>query len=192
MLILTIGNIINHAIVHGPHIVLPLSIFSIFYMLQLTVFKGLHGNTFHSVGIRHKLTSINQLFNFAFLNFLDDNMLLRLRGQIALYLIFQHITVGLVSPRHHIFVEHNSKNADQYAQNNRRKSNPVEANATGLHSCYLAIARKPAYGQQTGQQHGHRKSPNNNARQAQHKNLDNRWYGSPIFCNVLGDAEQST
>ena len=79
MLALALCHIVDHAVVHGPHIVLPLGILRILHMLQLTILKGLHSNPFHCVAIRHKLTGIHQLFNLALPDFLDDDMLLGLR-----------------------------------------------------------------------------------------------------------------
>ena len=58
---------------------MPLGVLSIFYMAQVAIFKGLHGNSIHGVVGRFILTGIHQPLDFPLMYFLYDNVLLGLR-----------------------------------------------------------------------------------------------------------------
>ena len=91
---LIFGDVINHTAMHYPRVVLPLGVVGILNMSDLPItIKFLHCYALQRLTLCFILTGIDQSLNFAVVDFLDDDMLLRLHFGVALYFIINHVVI---------------------------------------------------------------------------------------------------
>ena len=189
-LVFILGNVIDDAVMHDPFLAIPVGKVSILYMLYLAVrAKFLQRHALQLLRLGIKETRISQTLHLALGNLLDNDVFLTLHGRVALNLVVEHIAVGRICPRNHVFIEGNRPDADNEAKDKGGHGNTGKADAAGLHGRYLTVAGQAAEGQKCRQQHGHRKSPHNDTGQAKDEDFDNRLQRSAIIRYVLSNPE---
>jgi len=186
-----IRDVVDIAVVHDPLCAGPLRILRILDMGNLAVIaEYLQTDSRQPLLFRIIRARIDKAADLSFLDFLDDNMLLRLHARVAFDLIVDDVAVRRICTGNDMFVEENRSDAHDKAEQDGGGCNASETDAAGLHRGDLARRRQTAKRQETREQHGHRKRPHDNAGQTEHKDLDDRRQRRAVVRNILRNAKK--
>ncbi len=183
-------QIVNDAVGHDPGAVLPYSFRRVLYVNDFFIFKFLDGDIFQFLAARIVAARVEEMTDFSVLHIADDHVIRHAGVQIFLDFRVHHVLVFPIGPRHHVFIERHSADADEKCHGENRKRQPEEALAGNTHDDEFAGAREAGEAHERPQEHRHGEGVDHDARQGEDENLHRRHGGRTVLRHVAGDFEE--
>ena len=131
---LFVFKVVNHSVVHNPFFVAPLGKSRVLDVRNFArLVEDLHSHALKNFVTCLVFAGVNEPLHFAAGNFLNDDVILRLKLGVALNFVVDDVVISGVRPRHYVFVEKNCANGNYYAQKNCGGGNTAETYSARFH-----------------------------------------------------------